>query len=61
MTHSSPNRKLPDPDVKPAAQRVTAPTAQESDALTRALRQSFQATVDEDIPDSLMDLISKLK
>lgn len=33
----------------------------DTDALTHALRQSFQATVDEGVPDSLMDLIAKLK
>lgn len=33
----------------------------DTDALTRALRQSFQATVEEAVPDSLMDLINKLK
>ncbi len=36
-------------------------TAADSDALTQALRQSFQATVEEAVPDSLMDLINKLK
>lgn len=33
----------------------------DTDALTEALRQSFQATVEEAVPDSLMDLINKLK
>jgi Anti-sigma factor NepR len=35
--------------------------AADSDALTEALRQSFQATVEEAVPDSLMDLINQLK
>ena len=31
------------------------------DMLTEALRRNFQDTVEEGIPDSLMDLINKLK
>lgn len=33
----------------------------DKDMLTEALRRNFQDTVEEGIPDSLMDLINKLK
>ncbi len=48
--------------IKDAGHSLTDTVAQaDADALTKALRQSFQATLDETVPDSLMDLINKLK
>ncbi len=40
---------------------TTAAVKADADAITRALQQSFQATVEESVPDSLMDLINQLK
>lgn len=45
----------------PNEQEPTKAVVADTDALTQALRQSFQATVEEAVPDSLMDLINKLK
>lgn len=44
-----------------AAEALDSSSSMDTDALTQALRQSFQATVEEAVPDSLMDLINKLK
>lgn len=46
-----------------AASGHATPTAKpfNKDMLTEALRRNFQDTVEEGIPDSLMDLINKLK
>ena len=49
------------PHNRAAEQSRPADARADTDALTHALRQSFQATVEEAVPDSLMDLIAKLK
>ena len=64
MTHNTRNHEL---DAKghsmAAATGHSTPTAKpfNKDMLTEALRRNFQDTVEEGIPDSLMDLINKLK
>ena len=44
-----------------AAKTGQTPRRANADHLTSALQQSFQATVDEAVPDSLMDLLNQLK
>lgn len=61
MTQSSPSHKFPAKDTQKASDAKRAEANGNNDALTRALQQSFQATVDEGVPDTLMDLINKLK
>jgi Anti-sigma factor NepR len=48
-------------DGQPEKRETANGLVADTDALTQALRQSFQATVEEAVPDSLMDLINKLK
>lgn len=64
MTHNTRNHET---DAKKHPMAATAGRTASSakpfnkDMLTEALRRNFQDTVEEGIPDSLMDLIKKLK
>jgi Anti-sigma factor NepR len=49
------------PSAPPTPSAPVQPSAEQLDAVAASLRQAYSATVAEDIPQSLMDLLQQLR